>query len=157
MKKYLFILLVFYINTSYSQINTLQVIGASGSNDSNGNIQLDWTVGETIINIGSNSNNILTQGFNQSVLLITDLEEIVKSSIMIQPNPTSDYLILNIPDKELNDTYYSLIDINGKVILEDKIKHNQTRISFIDYSKSIYFFNVFSKNEMIKTFRVIKE
>jgi hypothetical protein len=149
---------IFTILTSltFAQTNTLQVIGSAGNTVTNGNTQLTWTIGETIVNSASNTNNVLTQGFNQGLLLITAIDDLKNTSITIQPNPTSDFAIINLDDQNLSSAQYVLTDINGKVIQQNKIENQQTSISFQDLANATYFVQVITNNQKAKTFKVIK-
>ena len=42
-----------------------QVLATSGNSDSNSRIKVSWTMGEAVIQTVSNTNNTLTQGFQQ--------------------------------------------------------------------------------------------
>jgi hypothetical protein len=140
----------------FSQTNTLQVIGSAGNTATNANTQLSWTIGEPITNTATNSNNILTQGFNQCVLLITAIDEKQNSNITISPNPTSDFVTINIEESDLQNAQYLLHDTNGKLILQNKINDKQTKLSFTDLPKATYFVQVASNNQKTKTFKIIK-
>lgn len=140
----------------FSQTNTLQVIGTAGNTATNANTQLSWTIGEPITNTATNPNNILTQGFNQSVLLITAIDEKQNSNITVSPNPTADFITISIHKNELQNAQYLLLDINGKLILQNKIQDTQTKISFTELPKATYFVEVLTNNQKTKTFKIIK-
>ena len=140
----------------FSQTNTLQIIGSAGNTATNANTQLNWTIGEPITNTATNPNNILTQGFNQSVLLITAIDEKQNSKITISPNPTADFVTINIDENDLQNAQYLLHDINGKLILQNKIIDKQTKLSFIDLANATYFVEVSTNNQKTKTFKIIK-
>lgn len=140
----------------FSQTNTLQVIGSAGNTAVNANTQLSWTIGEPITNTATNTNSILTQGFNQSVLVITATDEKQNSNITISPNPTADFATININENDLKNAQYLLHDINGKLILQRKIKDTQTKISFTELANSTYFVKVLTDNQKTKTFKIIK-
>jgi hypothetical protein len=156
MKKIFTSFILLTASVCFSQTNTLQVIGSAGNTATGGNTQLNWTIGEPITNTASNTNNILTQGFNQSALLITAIDEKQNSNITISPNPTADFVTINIEENELQNAQYLLHDINGKLILQNKITDKQTKLSFIDLAKAIYFVEVSTNNQKTKTFKIIK-
>ncbi len=143
-------------NICFSQTNTLQVIGSAGNTAANGNTQLNWTIGEPITNTATNTNNILTQGFNQSGLLITAIDEKQNSNITIFPNPTSDFVTINIDENDLKNARYLVHVINGKLILQNKISEKQTKLSFSELVPATYFIVVSANNKKVKTFKIIK-
>ncbi len=125
-------------------------------NSFNANTQLSWTIGEPITNTATNPNNILTQGFNQSVLLITAIDEKQNSNITVTPNPTADFVTISIHENDLENAQYLLHDINGKLILQSIIQDTQTKIPFTELAKATYFVEVLTNNQKTKTFRIIK-
>jgi hypothetical protein len=156
MKKIFTSFILLTSSVCFSQTNTLQVIGTAGNTATNANTQLSWTIGETITNTATNPNNILTQGFNQSALLITAIDEKQNSNITVSPNPTADFITISILENELQNAQYLLLDINGKLILQNNIQDTQTKISFTELAKATYFVVVLTNKQKTKTFKIIK-
>ena len=156
MKKIYTSILSIFTTLTFAQTNTLQVIGSAGNTATNGNAQLNWTIGEPIVNTATSTNNVLTQGFNQGLLLITAIDDLKNTSITIQPNPTSDFAIIKLEDQNLSNAQYILTDINGKVIQQNKIENKQTSVSLQDLANATYFIQVLTNNQKAKTFKVIK-
>jgi hypothetical protein len=156
MKKIFTLVTLIATNICFAQTNTLQVVGSAGNTATSGNTQLTWTIGEPIVNTATSTNNVLTQGFNQGLLLITAIDDLKNTTVSIQPNPTSDFAIINLDDKYFSNAQYTLTDINGKVIQQNKIENMQTSVSFQDLANATYFIQVTTNNQKTKTFKVIK-
>ena len=156
MKKIYTSILTIYTTLTFAQINTVQVVGSAGNTARSGNTLLTWTIGEPIVNTATATNNVLTQGFNQGLLLITAIDELKNTTISIQPNPTSDFAIIKLDDQNLFNAQYTLTDINGKVIQQNKIENKQTSVSFQDLANATYFIQVSTNNQKAKTFKIIK-
>jgi len=156
MKKIYTSILTIFTSLTFAQTNTLQVIGSAGNTATSGNTQLTWTIGEPIVTTATNTSNLLTQGFNQGTLIITAIDELKNLSVSIQPNPTSDIAIIKLDDQNLSNAQYTLTDINGKVIQQNKIENIQTSVSFQDLANATYFIQVTTNNQKAKTFKVIK-
>jgi predicted Fe-Mo cluster-binding NifX family protein len=156
MKKIYTSILTIFTSLTFAQTNTLQVIGSAGNTATSGNTQLTWTIGEPIVTTATNTSNLLTQGFNQGTLIITAIDELKNLSVSIQPNPTSDFAIIKLDDQNLSNAQYTLIDINGKVIQQNKIENKLTSVSFQDLANATYFIQVTTNNQKAKTFKVIK-
>ncbi|MBP6183141.1 T9SS type A sorting domain-containing protein [Flavobacterium sp.] len=156
MKKIYTSILTIYTTLTFAQINTVQVVGSAGNTARSGNTLLTWTIGEPIVNTATTTNNVLTQGFNQGLLLITAIDELKNTTISIQPNPTSDFVIIKLDDQNLINAQYTLTDINGKVIQQNKIENKQTSVSFQDLANTTYFIQVSTNNQKAKTFKIIK-
>jgi hypothetical protein len=156
MKKIYTSVLTIVTTVTFAQTNTLQVVGSAGNTAISGNSQLTWTIGEPIVNTATSTNNVLTQGFNQGLLLITAIDDVKNNNVSIQPNPTSDFAIIKLDDQNLSNAQYTLTDINGKVIQQNKIENKQTFVSFQDLANATYFIQVVTNNQKAKTFKVIK-
>ena len=103
MKKIYTSILTIFTTLTFAQTNTLQVVGSSGNSTTSGNTQLTWTIGEPIVTTATSTNNILTQGFNQGLLLITAIDDLKNTSITIQPNPTSDFAFIKLDEQNLSN------------------------------------------------------
>ncbi len=148
-------ILTLLTTVAFAQTKTLQVIGSAGNTASNANAQLTWTIGEPISNTGKSTNNALTQGFHQGGLVITAVDEIEKMDVSIQPNPTSDYALIELSDLSPDNASYTLLDVAGKVIEQRKIENKQASISFQGLASATYFIQV-TNNQKTKTFKIIK-
>ena len=72
------------------------------------------------------------------------------------PNPTTDYLTLNVSNNEFSNLNFQLIDITGKIIETRKIVNSIETISMEELPKAIYFLKVVNNNKDVKTFKIIK-
>lgn len=156
MKKIYTSILSVITTLTFAQTNTLQVLGSAGNTATIGNTEMTWTIGEPIANTAISTNNVLIQGFNQGALLITAIDDLKNLNVSIQPNPTSDFAIIKLDDQNLSNAQYTLTDINGKLIQQNKIENKQTIVSFQDLSHATYFLQVKTNNQNTKTFKVIK-
>ena len=97
------------------------------------------------------------QPFEISVL---SNDEIVNNIFELKayPNPTSDILILAINSLQIEDLNYSLLDINGKLLLNaEKITASQTTIPFTKLPSGTYLLQVTAGSKNVKTFKIIKK
>ena len=53
---------------SVFQVNAQQVLSSAGSSYTNGNLKLDFTIGEVVTFTGVTSSNVVTQGFHQPIV-----------------------------------------------------------------------------------------
>lgn len=105
-------------------------------------------------------NNGLLRKFNnhQYTPLVDQLNE-VNDNINIKcfPNPTSDYVIVDLNSSN-NDIKYSISikDFNGRLIYQNQINSsNQNLIDFKKFNAGIYFLNITS-NTFTNTYKIIK-
>ncbi len=140
-------------------INAQEVVSNSGNSFSNDNLNVSWTLGETIINTEQSTDKQLTQGFHQSKLVITAVKENIQAdfSIIVFPNPTADYLNLTLEKIDANKLQFSLIDSNGKILSNTFPESNQTQIAMHQYPSGSYYLQVREKNNILKSFKIIKQ
>jgi hypothetical protein len=88
--------------------------------------------------------------------LITGINEIENKNIKIYPNPATDFVKLKIENYETDNLKYQLYDINGSLLLDNKVESNETSIIMSNYLPSTYFLKISDKNKVVKTFKIIK-
>jgi len=104
-----------------------EVIASAGEHYDNGTVQLSWTLGEVMIDTYDNGTNILTQGFHQTELTVTSIEETLADiRLNLYPNPTSEYLNIELGNNE-EDINLQLYDMSGKLIHKDVINAYDTK------------------------------
>ncbi len=104
-----------------------EVIASAGEHFDNGTTQLSWTLGEVVIDTYDNGTNILTQGFHQTQLTVTSVEEnLAEIRLNMYPNPTSEVLNIDLGNNE-SDIVIKVFDMSGKLIHSDKIEAYQTK------------------------------
>ena len=77
-------------------------------------------------------------------------------AVDVYPNPTSDFLNVNIID-EVDDLNYNIYNSNGKLVAKDRLKR-QTIIDITSLNKGKYFLSVFDDKGLVasKNFIVVK-
>lgn len=136
-----------------------QVIATSGGTGQSTSGTITYTLGELIIDTYNGADKKLTQGFQQSRLIITAVSEIkgLNYSISAYPNPTTDLVNLKF-DKDFPETLaYLLMDSNGKVVSSGKITKTDMGISFESLAAGTYFIKVVQDKKDVKTLKVVKQ
>jgi hypothetical protein len=144
---------------------TIQTLNAqenftSAGNESNGsNGSVNYSIGQTFYTTDIGSTGSINKGLQQPYIISsTEIDEsLFDIELNIYPNPTTNYLELNIEDQELNHLTYQLIDLNGKVIESKKVVKNNTKILMENLPKSTYFLKVQNEKNKVKTFQIIKQ
>ncbi len=154
MKNYILFFGIFLLSIT---IHAQEVIATQGDSYTNGGNTIDFTIGETVIETVSGINNRLTQGFHQTLLTVTSVEDLdVTISVTIFPNPTSEDINL-VVDKYEGVTF-SLYDVVGKLLTKQTLTATNTNINISTYSKGVYLLKLSQKdNNKIKTYRIIKK
>lgn len=136
-----------------------EVISTAGETKSNSGYDVSWTVGEPVIRTLSAGNVILTQGFHQSKLIITAVENVpdMKNIITVFPNPTNQFAIVKfnrIPEKNS----YQIFDLSGKVLESKIISSLETQIDLTHFANGSYLLKIIQENNQpLQTFKIIKQ
>jgi len=133
----------------FGQVTTPSVVSSSGDSYSNGNIIMDYTLGEIAIETYTNGSTILTQGFHQEILKITIQVEDISIKTKIYPNPTTDLLIIELEKNVIADIL--VYDINGKIVVKDKFndeKQKQLDFSFLTQGNYLLHINIADKQSV---------
>ena len=127
----------------FGQILSPSVIVSTGASFSNSTASTDLTVGEVMVETFSN-NTILTQGFHQaSSIEITSGVVNLDIKTKVYPNPTTDFLIIEI-EKTVNADIL-VYDINGKLVIKDKLNNEQQKqldFSFLGQGNYLLHINI---------------
>ena len=150
MKKLLLILLCLPIlGFGQAPILTPSVVSSSGGSYSNGNIIMDYTLGEIVVETHTNSTTILTQGFHQGVLKVNTSVENIDIKTKVYPNPTTNFLIVEL-EKNVNADIL-VYDINGKLVIKDRLNNEQQKqldFSFLKQGNYLLHINIADKQSV---------
>ena len=136
-----------------AQTLTPQVLSTAGTSFVNGTNVLDWTLGEPATFTLNNGTNLLTQGFHQNDLLITEIDNTENNfGITVFPNPTADFVQIQF-DKATDNNVIELFSVEGKLLLsETKNATTISQINMSNYANGTYLLKI-NKN---KTYQIIK-
>ena len=119
-----------------------------------------YSVGQVVYTTNTGTNGSVAQGVQQAfeISVVTGLEEAkgINLSVSAYPNPTTDYLTLEVKDVELLNLHFQMYDMNGKLLQNEKITGNQTSIVMSNLVPATYFVKVIQGNKEVKTFKIIK-
>ena len=147
--------IILLVLSSALKTTAQEVVATQGDSYSNTSAQIDFTIGEIIINTESNGVNTLTQGFHQTNWNFVGLENHAPEyEATIFPNPTSN--ILNIRTSTFENVTYTLYDAQGKLILQGRLTQVQTPIRVGQLATGKYSLILDSKNQKLKTFKLVK-
>jgi hypothetical protein len=142
MKKLLLILLCLPIlGFGQAPILTPSVVSSSGDSYSNGNVIMDYTLGEIVVEAYGSPTTILTQGFHQEILRITTEVVNIDIKTKVYPNPTTNFLIIEL-EKNVNADIL-VYDINGKIVIKDRLNNEQQKqLDFSFLKQGNYFLHI---------------
>jgi len=142
----------------FSQTLTPDVWTTSGDYFTSANNSLSWTIGECVIETYSSTNNILTQGFQQSNYSITSVQETGNGnySVTVYPNPASSFINISAESAGAQKSRVELLDMNGSVI-HSEVFQNNLQLNLSGYADSEYLIRIYDeKNNPVKTLKLQK-
>ncbi len=150
------LLLTFGLSILYSQ----QTITTSGGNASGNGGSVSYSVGQLVFKTNSSSQGSVAQGVQQpfEISVLAGLVEANGINLILSayPNPTTDFILLKIENYKIENLTYQLKDINGKLLLNQKINSNETSILMEALSSGCYFLKVNQNKTELKSFKIIK-
>jgi len=152
MKRHTLVLFSLFVAIS---VSAQEVVATQGDSYSNASANIDFTIGEVIIDTGTDGTNDLTQGFHQTnwnFLGVEDFAPDYEASIF--PNPTSD--VLNIRTSSFENVTYTLYDAQGKLVMQNILSAEQTPIQVSQLAPGSYSLTLNNETQNLKTFKLIK-
>ena len=136
-------------------VSAQEVVSTQGDSYSNTSANINFTIGEVVINTGTNGTNELTQGFHQTNWNFVGMEDYspgFKASVF--PNPTSE--VLNIRTSSFENVRYTLYNAQGKLLIQDILSAEQTPIQVGQLAPGSYSIILNNQTQNLKTFKLIK-
>lgn len=127
------------------------LIGSGGS--------VSYSLGQINYLTGSGSGGTFNEGVQQpfEIFVVGGIEETnINLSLSVYPNPTKDFLVLNVRNFNTQNMTYILYDMQGRLIEKQKLNGSQNNISMVDLANGIYFISVFNRKMELKKFKIIK-
>ncbi|MFT6246706.1 MAG: hypothetical protein ACJA0U_000598 [Salibacteraceae bacterium] len=126
----------FSLFTTFS-VSAQEVVSTQGDSYSNASGSIDFTIGEVVINTGTDGTNDITQGFHQTNWNFVGVDDFAPNiEAIVFPNPTSD--ILNIRTSTFENVTYTLYDAQGKLVMQDILSAEQTPIQVSQLAPGSY-------------------
>lgn len=87
--------------------------------------------------------------------IITGVNEQNSGSCSVHPNPVADQLNVQLPSENFTDGLISIYDIQGQLVMQEKLNASNTKIGVSNLLTGIYFAKITS-NETSEVVRIVK-
>lgn len=136
----LYICLLLFASNVTAQSISPEVIASNGDYFSTAFGSVSFTTGEVIIETISNTNVVITQGFQQPwpFMHVSTNEIIVGDEMSIFPNPAQNYSKISFGVPGMLGGVLRITDASGKLILSEQIKNSEMHFQ-LSLAKGIYF------------------
>jgi len=152
---------ILLLGLGLTSLHAQESVNTTGGNASGSGGSASYSVGQVVYTSNTETSGSVAQGVLQSyaISIETAIEKTkgINLSVMAFPNPTTDFLTLEIKEFELSNLYVQLYDMNGKLLQSQKITDSQTIIAMGELIPAAYFVKVVQNNKEVKTFKIIKK
>ena len=156
MKKIISLIIFVYAITS---IQAQQTTASAGGDASGIGGTFSYSIGQVVYTYIYGSDVIVAEGVQQPYEISTILDfDTYEINLMIKtyPNPTKDYLVLNLNTVDFSNLLFELYDLNGRLIKRRNIASSTETIDMEYLPNAHYLLKINNKNKEIKTFKIIK-
>jgi len=154
------LLLVGIACMSFKSFQAQESVHSSGNNVMGTGGTVSYSIGQVayVTNVGANGS--VAQGVQQPFEIQTVLGNEnfnISLEMVVYPNPTTNLLMLEVKNYVLENLDYQLFDLNGRLIIDEKISAETTTISMEQYPSAVYLLKVIDNSKEIKTFKILKK
>ena len=151
---------VILLGLGLTGLQAQESVNATGGSASGSGGSASYSVGQVVYTTNTGTNGSVAQGAQQpfEISVVTGIEEAnsINLSVTAYPNPTTDYLTLEVKEFEFSTLSFQLYDMSGKLLQSEKITGSQTSIVMSNLVPAKYFVKVIQENKEVKTFKIIK-
>ncbi len=159
-KAFIISIIIVFLTFTASPIHSQQTVAVSSGNTTGAGGSVSYTLGQVAYTTNTSTSGTVTQGVQQpyEIFVVTGLEEAkgINLEFTVYPNPTTDFLKLNVENHELKNLCYQLYDINGNLLQKKEIINKETVIQTSDLAPAAYYLQISDNEKEIKTFKIIK-
>ena len=153
-------MLLLFLGIATTSLYAQEAVPATGGEASGTGGTVSYTVGQVLYNTNSGTSNSEAQGVQQpyeiSIVVGIEAQQGISLLCQVYPNPSTNYLVLEVENYDLKDLHYQLLDVSGKLLKSKRIESTTSTISMKGYVPSVYLLQVVSESTIIQTFKIIK-
>lgn len=153
-------LLIASLLLGFTQVNAQDVVATSGGNATGTNGNVSYSIGQVVYTPNTGATGSVAQGVQQpfEIQIVLGVENFnINLQLAIYPNPTTNWLQLEVKNTEFTNLTYQMYDLNGKLIYNEKVNAENTTIKTEQLPSAIYLLKVLDSNTEVKTFKIIKK
>ena len=143
------------LSLAFAQSVEPSVLSVAGPQQSAGNVQVSWTVGQTATATLTSPDVTLTQGFQQSQLTVTSLDPLPPTiDMQVFPNPSSNFIQIEWEglSPQLN---FQWVDARGKLLDQWSFSQGGTNQYDVSrYAAGNYLLQVQTETGFVQAFKI---
>ena len=122
-------------------------------------VRVSWTIGEPLTETFSRDSTILTQGFHQTYLTITAVEDLAADiRVKVFPNPTSGRVNIDVRDVKV-PLQMTLSDESGRLLMkrQTSMQNSFNQFNLSRLADGVYYLYMATEDgQTVKTFKIVK-
>lgn len=133
---------------------------SSGGDASGTNGTVSYTIGQIDYEYRTGSDGNITEGVQQIVVEPTSSLDENQTNIVLNayPNPAYDHIVIETSATSGSENVsYKMYDTKGKLVKEGRISSEKTTVDVTELVGANYFLKVTQGNELIKSFKILKQ
>lgn len=153
------LMLLFLAVFGISGLKAQDAATSSGGDATGAGGSAAYSVGQVAYTSIENASGSVYQGVQQPYVLITtgvNTNANIDLTMAVYPNPSTTLINLSVQNLDLKNLSYQLFDVQGKLLLTQKITDAKSTILMEEYAAGSYFLKVIDNNKELKTFKIIK-
>jgi len=133
--------------------NAQEVVASGGGTAVGEDVTISYTIGETVTETFTNDDYILSQGFQQGIVINkVEIVNVPSIEVNVFPNPTANEVF--IESSEYKNNPFKLVSINGSIINSGTL-NEKTALDLSNIAKGSYILTVEDEDALIQ-FEIIK-
>lgn len=158
-KKTSLLIALFFSAFGLSQMKAQEALLSSGGSATGSGGSVSYSVGQVACTSISNGTGSVNQGVQQPFEFFTvGLDDAIEITldVIVYPNPTSDYIRLQLDMDPSETLVYQLSDLNGRLLQHKQVLSKETLIPMGNLSTGTYLLTVYDAGKALKNFKIIK-
>ncbi len=131
----------------------------SGYTGSSGNGSLSFTLGQVLYETVASENGTASPGVQQAyeIFIVDGIRtDFINLKVKAFPNPVTDFLVLEIGEFSPGTFSFRLIDQQGRILRQEDVRQSPYELEVGGFPSATYFLQVFTGEDQIKTFQIVK-
>ena len=153
------LIFIFLLSFALTETKAQQGTTATGGEASGAGGTVSYSVGQVSYSNSTNSNGYINEGVQQPYEFFTvgiATNNNISLSYTAYPNPTASTVTLKVENTSLENLSFQLYDINGKLLLNQKITNNISSIQMGNFASANYLLKITDINKEVQTIKIIK-
>lgn len=141
-----------------SALKGQEVLSSAGYSVTNGSVEVSWSIGEPVSESFIDTTSHLTQGFHQSDIFVTRIDDVVDQTALwsVYPNPAQNEITVQ-NSGEFETVEWKLLNLNGQVLSSGQITGLIQTIPLDPFASGIYFLTLENNQTQSALFKIIKQ